>query len=92
MADNIARALAIQAKKGLDTETIKSTTTEWLETNGIKTGATAEQVAQIEKNTSDISQLSEEIANLEKQFFTEEWVFTLANGKTMTRTVYTRGV
>ncbi|MGM9623450.1 MAG: hypothetical protein ACI3X2_09050 [Butyricicoccus porcorum] len=22
----------------------------------------------------------------------EEWVFTLANGKTMTRTVYTRGV
>ena len=64
MADNIARALAIQAKKGLDTETIKSTTTEWLETNGIKTGATAEQVAQIEKNTSDISQLSEENAEL----------------------------
>lgn len=39
-----------------------------------------------------LGNLSEEIANLEKQFFTEEWVFTLANGKTMTRTVYTRGV
>ena len=57
MADNIARALAIQAKKGLDTETIKSTTTEWLETNGIKTGATEEQAAQIQSNTENIEKI-----------------------------------
>lgn len=40
-------------------------TNEWVPIPAVTTGgATAEQVAQIEKNTSDISQLSEEIAKL----------------------------
>lgn len=39
-------------------------TNEWVPIPAVTTGgATAEQVAQIEKNTSDISQLSEDIAN-----------------------------
>ena len=46
MADNIARAIAIRAKKGLDTETIKATTSEWLEQHGIDEFATLSEVSE----------------------------------------------
>lgn len=46
MTDNIARAIAIRAEKGLDIATIKATTTEWLETHGVDEIATISEASE----------------------------------------------
>ena len=45
-----------------------------------------------EEDTWSSKKISDELNTQVSQLSEEEWVFTLANGKTMTRTVYTRGV
>ena len=71
-------------------------TNEWVPIPAVTTGgATAEQVAQIEKNTSDISQLSEEIANLGTvagniPSNTETFTFTLEDGTEVVKEVYVK--
>lgn len=46
-------------------EQVRSAVDAYVSEHGLATGATAEQAAQIEQNTKDISSLSEEIANLQ---------------------------
>lgn len=71
-------------------------TGQWVPIPAIVTGgATAEQAAQIEQNTADISQLSEEIANLGTvagniPSNTETFTFTLEDGTEVVKEVYVK--
>lgn len=54
------------SNSGADEDVIKDAVNDFLEQNPPSGGATAEQIAQIEKNTQDISMLSGQIADLEQ--------------------------
>ena len=58
-------------------EQITEAVEEYFAINPIQTGATEEQAQQIEKNTQDISKLSDEIANLSKNGLTTEQINAL---------------